>query len=146
VFPAKRFRAADANGSDEARLDDHTTMMAVTTPDLMKMRGAAGEMVRMLKTLGNEDRLMLLCELARGERCVGELEESLAIRQPTLSQQLGVLRSGGLVAGRREGKHIYYTVADPQAVQLLRSLEQLYCGSTGAAPSSPDQRRKGPRK
>ena len=111
--------------------------MAAKTPDPTKMRNAAGEVVRMLRTLGNQDRLMLLCELARGERCVGELEENLAIRQPTLSQQLGVLRSEGLVAGRREGKHIYYTVADPQALRLLRSIEKLFCGPTATPSRSP---------
>ena len=121
-------------------------MSTATIPDIRRMRGAAGEVVRMLKTLGNEDRLLLLCELARGERCVGELEENLAIRQPTLSQQLGVLRSGGLVAGRRDGKHIYYTVADPQAVRLLRSLEHMFCGPASAEAHSPSSDRKGIRK
>jgi DNA-binding transcriptional ArsR family regulator len=118
--------------------------MAATTPDLTKMRGAASEVVRMLRTLGNQDRLFLLCELARGERCVGELEENLAIRQPTLSQQLGVLRSEGLVAGRREGKHIYYTVADPQALRLLRSLEKLFCEPKSAPTRSSLPKTRGP--
>jgi DNA-binding transcriptional ArsR family regulator len=121
-------------------------MTATTTPDLAKMRGATGEIVRMLRTLGNQDRLILLCELARGERCVGELEENLAIRQPTLSQQLGVLRSEGMVAGRREGKHIYYTVADPQALQLLRSLERLFCGPSATPSHSLLSKTRGPRK
>ena len=111
-------------------------MTPATLPDSARMRDAAHDVVRMLKAIGNQDRLMLLCELARGERCVGELEENLAIRQPTLSQQIGVLRTEGLVAGRRDGKHIYYRVADPQALRLLRSLEQVFCGG-GAAPPAP---------
>jgi len=113
-------------------------MNAATLPDIAKMRDAADDVVRMLKALGNQDRLMLLCELARGECCVGDLEENLAIRQPTLSQQLGVLRTEGLVAGRRDGKHIYYRVADPQALRLLQSLEQVFCagGDSTSSPSS----------
>lgn len=118
-------------------------MSAATSPDAARMRDAADDVVRMLKAVGNQDRLMLLCELARGERCVGQLEENLAIRQPTLSQQLGVLRTEGLVAGRRDGKHVYYRVADPQALQLLRSLEQVFCARPTPATSPTISRKKG---
>lgn len=121
-------------------------MSSVTSPDPARMRNAADDVVRMLKALGNQDRLMLLCELARGERCVGQLEENLAIRQPTLSQQLGVLRTEGLVCGRRDGKHIYYRVADPQALRLLRSLEQVFCTRRAPAPSPSTSRNQGTRR
>lgn len=113
-------------------------MTSATLPDTERMRGAAASVVRMLKAFGNEDRLLLLCELSRGERCVGELEENLAIRQPTLSQQLGVLRAEGLVTWRRDGKHIHYRVADAQALRLLRQLEQVFCDrGKPSPPSSP---------
>ena len=59
--------------------------------------------------------------------CVGDLETHLDIRQPTLSQQLGVLRNEGVVATRREGKNIYYSVADPNLLQILEVLYRLYC-------------------
>jgi ArsR family transcriptional regulator len=94
-------------------------------PELL--RQAAGQAVSALKALGNEDRLLLLCQLAQGEMCVSDLEETLDIRQPTLSQQLGVLRNEGLVATRRDGKRIYYSVADPNALKLLELLYRLYC-------------------
>lgn len=91
------------------------------------LRGAAGHAVAALKILANEDRLLLLCQLSQGELCVSELEEALDIHQPTLSQQLGVLRSEGVVATRREGKNIYYSVAEPALLEILSVLYRLYC-------------------
>ena len=81
----------------------------------------------MLRVLANENRLLLLCQLSQGERSVGELEEMLGIRQPTLSQQLGVLRSEELVQTRRDGKQIFYRIADERAQQVLETLYRLYC-------------------
>jgi DNA-binding transcriptional ArsR family regulator len=91
------------------------------------MRAGAGQAVAALKALGNEDRLLLLCQLAQGEMCVSDLEAALDIRQPTLSQQLAVLRAEGLVETRREGKHIYYQVADVRMLDMLHLLHRLYC-------------------
>ena len=95
--------------------------------DPVVLRRAAGRAVGALKLLANEDRLLLLCQLSNGEMCVSELEEQLEIRQPTLSQQLGVLRNEGVVATRREGKNIYYSVADPALLEILAVLYRLYC-------------------
>ena len=91
------------------------------------LRGAIGQAVTTLKLLANEDRLLLLCQLSQGEKCVGELEEQLGIRQPTLSQQLGVLRGEGVVDSRRQGKNIYYSVTDPALLEILAVLYRLYC-------------------
>lgn len=101
----------------------------MSTPDLnmKQMREAAGQATAMLRVLANEDRLLLLCQLTQGEACVSELEELLEIRQPTLSQQLGILRSEEIVSTRREGKKIYYKVSHPRAVSLLTTLYGLYC-------------------
>ena len=98
-----------------------------TDLDTARLRDAASSAVRVLKLLANEDRLLLLCQLSQGERCVSELEEQLGIRQPTLSQQLGVLRSEGQVNTRRDGKNIYYSVANPAALEILALLYRLYC-------------------
>lgn len=95
--------------------------------DLELLRGSATQAVGVLKLLANEDRLMLLCLLSRGERCVSELEQQLGIRQPTLSQQLAVLRSEAAVSTRREGKNIYYSVAEPAMLEILTLLYRLYC-------------------
>ncbi|OSZ64632.1 helix-turn-helix transcriptional regulator [Hydrogenophaga sp. IBVHS2] len=91
------------------------------------MQAAAGEACRLLKVLSNPDRLLILCRLAEGEMSVGQLEESLGIRQPTLSQQLTVLREEALVATRREGKHIHYRIDSPQALAVMQVLHQQFC-------------------
>lgn len=104
-------------------------MALMTAPDLNveQMREAAGQATAMLRVLANEDRLLLLCQLTQGEVCVSELEELLGIRQPTLSQQLGILRSEEIVSTRREGKKIFYQVSDSRAVSVLATLYGLYC-------------------
>lgn len=81
----------------------------------------------MLKALANPDRLLLLCQLSQGERNVTELEQLLGIQQPTLSQQLAVLRREGLVATRREGKQIYYRISSSEALAVITTLYQLFC-------------------
>ena len=94
-------------------------------PELM--RSNAGQAVATLKLLANEDRLLLLCQLSQGESSVGELEQQLGIRQPTLSQQLGVLRAVQVVSTRRQGKSIFYSVSDPALLEILSLLYLLYC-------------------
>ena len=91
------------------------------------LRSAAGQAVGALKLLGNVERLLLLCQLSQGELCVSDLEEVLGIHQPTLSQQLGVLRNEGVVSTRREGKNIFYSVADPAMLEIVAVLYRLYC-------------------
>ena len=91
------------------------------------LRQGAGRAVAVLKLLANEDRMLLLCQLSQDERCVSELEAQLGIHQPTLSQQLGVLRNEGVVDTRREGKNIFYSVADPALLDILAVLYRLYC-------------------
>jgi len=98
-----------------------------TVIDPARLRKAAGQAVGALKVLANEDRLLLLCQLSQGEMCVSDLEESLDIHQPTLSQQLGVLRTEGVVNTRRDGKYVYYSVADPDVMQVLELLYRVYC-------------------
>jgi ArsR family transcriptional regulator len=95
--------------------------------DMLALRQAAGEAVAALKALGNPVRLLLLCQMSQGEISVGELETQLDIHQPTLSQQLGVLRREGVVNTRRDGKKIFYSVADERLLALLRTLYTLYC-------------------
>lgn len=94
---------------------------------LQELRAHASEAVALLKLLGNEDRLMLLCQLAQEPRTVGELEALTGVGQPTLSQQLGILRRQGLVSTEREGKFIRYQIADERALQLMHSIHALFC-------------------
>lgn len=95
--------------------------------DAEVLRGAAARAVGVMKVLANEDRMLLLCQLSQGEMCVSELEAQLDIRQPTLSQQLGVLRNEGVVTTRRQGKNIFYAVAGPALLEILALLYRIYC-------------------
>lgn len=97
--------------------------------DPVQMRASAMKACSLLKTLGNADRLLLLCQLTQGEFCVSELEAILGIQQPTLSQQLGILRDAGMVSTRREGKQIYYAIVSEEAAKVMRVLYELYCGN-----------------
>jgi DNA-binding transcriptional ArsR family regulator len=98
-----------------------------TAIDLESMHESAENACRLMKALANPDRLMLLCRLSQGETSVGELEAELGIPQPTLSQQLTVLRQEALVETRREGKHIFYSVRSKQALAVLKVLYEQYC-------------------
>ena len=96
---------------------------------LQDMQQAAQRACRLLKVLSNPDRLMILCQLSQGEMRVGELEVALGIGQPTLSQQLTVLREEELVSTRREGKNIYYQLSSPQALALIEVLYAQFCAT-----------------
>ena len=99
--------------------------------ELGAMREAADDACALMKVLSNPDRMLLLCQLSEGEKNVGELQELLGIMQPTLSQQLAVLRDERLVETRREGKNIYYRIASPQAMAVLQVLYAQFCAPTG---------------
>jgi ArsR family transcriptional regulator len=95
--------------------------------DLDAMRQAAEKARGLLKVLSNPDRLLLLCQLTQGEQCVSDLESALDIHQPTLSQQLGVLRDEQLVHTRRDGKQIFYSIASKEAQAVMQALYDVYC-------------------
>jgi DNA-binding transcriptional ArsR family regulator len=99
----------------------------VSSIDPQRMRLAAAKAASILKSMANEDRLLLLCHLSQGEASVSEMEAALGIAQPTLSQQLGVLRRQAMVMTRRDGKQIFYRVAAPDVLTLLSTLYALYC-------------------
>ncbi len=115
----------------------HPTHQRIPKPDLAALQVSAEKACSLLKVLANADRLVLLCRLAQGEFCVGELEEDLGIRQPTLSQQLTVLRTEGLVDTRREGKHIYYRLISEDAEAVMQVLHSRLCGATPHTPAAP---------
>ena len=96
------------------------------------MEARAQEAALLLKVMAHPVRLMLACTLAEGELSVGELERQLGIHQPTLSQQLGVLRQNGIVETRREGKQIFYSLTAAKAARLVRALYDIYCGEEEA--------------
>lgn len=81
----------------------------------------------LLKMMGNERRLMILCQLGRGEKSVSELEGLIGLKQSALSQHLAKLRAERLVTTRRESQTIYYTLASNEITQLIETLYGLYC-------------------
>ncbi len=95
--------------------------------DLNRMVDNAKRASDFLKALAHESRLMILCILAEGEKSVGELEEILDLRQPTVSQQLARLRAEGLVAARRNGKSIHYTLASDEARVIIGAIYDVFC-------------------
>src|SRR5450631_2143650 len=102
---------------------------AADAADLKKLTRQAGEAANLLKLLGNEKRLLILCFLAaRGEMTVGELVDVVKLSQSALSQHLAKLRADGLVAFRRTAQTLHYRVVDRRALQLLQVLKQIYCG------------------
>jgi DNA-binding transcriptional ArsR family regulator len=96
---------------------------------LKKLARQAGDAAQLLKLLGNEKRLLILCFLmVRGEMTVGELVGVIKLSQSALSQHLARLREDGLVVFRRTSQTLHYRVADTRAVRLLQVLKEIYCG------------------
>ena len=101
-----------------------------TDLEITSMRDSAELVVGVLKSLANTDRLLILCHLAQQELNVSQIEEITDIKQPTLSQQLMMLRKSDVVTTRRDGKQIYYSIKDANLVQVLNTLYQLYCNQS----------------
>ncbi len=108
------------------------TATTLDPADAQRLHQSAESACQLLKALANTDRLMLLCQLAQGELNVGELEACTGIAQPTLSQQLAVLRREELVETRREGKQVYYRIASHQALAVIETLYRLFCAEASA--------------
>lgn len=97
------------------------------TQDLERLVDNAKRASNFLKALAHEGRLMILCNLAEGEKSVSELEDILSLRQPTVSQQLARLRADGLVSTRRDGKAIYYSLASQEARVVIGAIYDVFC-------------------
>lgn len=106
--------------------DSKPAKAASINPEAMREHG--GDASRLLKTLANEKRLMMLCLLVDGERSVGGLNAELDLSQSALSQHLAVLRADGLVETRREAQTIYYSIASGPARRVIETLHDIYCG------------------
>ena len=92
-----------------------------------ELRSQAGEAASFLKSIANDRRLIILCELVKGERTVGELEAVAGLSQSALSQHLARLREARLVKTRRESQSIYYSLADPGVSKVIGVLHDVYC-------------------
>jgi len=98
-----------------------------------QMHAHAAEAAGLMKALGNENRLMILCVLADSERTVGDLNELIPLSQSALSQQLARLRRQGLVKTRREAQTIFYSLTDGPASRITHLLHDIYCRPTEQA-------------
>jgi DNA-binding transcriptional ArsR family regulator len=94
-----------------------------------EMAEHASDAAGLMKALGNESRLMILCMLADEERSVGELNQTIPLSQSALSQQLARLRQQGIVKTRRESQTIYYSLAEGPADRIIHLLHDIYCGN-----------------
>jgi DNA-binding transcriptional ArsR family regulator len=103
------------------------TLDTISAKDLKAMRKHAGAAATMMAALSHEARLRVLCDLVGNERTAGELVERSGLSQSALSQHLARLREEGLVATRREGQSIFYSLAHPDAARILTVLHDIYC-------------------
>lgn len=101
------------------------------------MLAAADEASGLLKALANRHRLIIICQLIEKERSVGELAALLKLRDSTVSQHLALLRRDGLVAARRDGQTIWYSIGSKPARELVRTLYRVYCGPSALCPPKP---------
>lgn len=96
--------------------------------DLARMQAHAGEAATLLRTLANEQRLLVLCHLVDGEQGVSALLARVELSQSALSQHLAVLREAGLVQARREAQQVFYSLVPGPAQQVMATLHSIYCG------------------
>jgi DNA-binding transcriptional ArsR family regulator len=102
-------------------------MLDTAQIDLVILRQSAGRAAALLRLLGNEHRLLILCQLGDGELSVGQLQSLVGLSQSALSQHLARMREQGLLATRREAQTIYYRVADPAALRVIVTLAEIFC-------------------
>ncbi|QBJ80117.1 helix-turn-helix transcriptional regulator [Aquitalea sp. USM4] len=90
------------------------------------LKETARQVADKFKILGNPDRLCLLYNLLHGEKTVAQLGSLSCLRQPSLSQQLTVLRLNGVVATRKEGRSIFYSIQDKNIAAMLKTIKNTY--------------------
>jgi len=102
-------------------------MFDLSQHDITQFEAQAGAAAKLLRALANERRLMILCQLAEGERSVGQLLTRVGLSQSALSQHLAVLREEGVVATRRESQLVWYRISDPAALKVVSTLAEIFC-------------------
>jgi ArsR family transcriptional regulator, virulence genes transcriptional regulator len=109
-----------------------STIPANRRPALGEMKAHAADAAELLKALGDEQRLLVLCSLAEGALTVGELNRRVALSQSALSQHLAKLREAGLVETRREAQTIHYSLASGPVTAVMSTLRDIYCAPAAA--------------
>jgi DNA-binding transcriptional ArsR family regulator len=111
--------------------EKNTEKQGDVIPSVEQMRLHAPDAAGLMKALGNESRLMILCSLTEGELSVGQLNEIIPLSQSALSQQLARLRTQGLVETRRDSQTIFYSLSAGPAEQVIQLLHDIYCAVPG---------------
>jgi DNA-binding transcriptional ArsR family regulator len=101
--------------------------VGLTRVEVARLRGSAVRVTDLLKAMANPSRLMILCQLAEGEKSVGEMESVIGLSQSGLSQHLAVLRRKRIVATRREAQSIFYSLASTEVEEIMASLYRIFC-------------------
>ena len=104
-----------------------STATSVRAADMVKLEANALRASILLKAMANPIRLLVLCQIAQGERSVGELEEAVGLSQSALSQHLAVLRKRHVVTARRDGQTIFYSLTSSEAVSVMGTLYDVFC-------------------
>ena len=104
---------------------------------LGELQGNAERAAKLLKAMSNPARLVVLCQLASGERSVGELERAVGLSQSGISQHLAVLRREGVVSSRRVRQTVLYSLASREVVAVMATLYSLFCSQGAALPAAP---------
>ena len=118
------------NSQALAKTSTRTPAKPQTKPrdlDIETMLSNARMASEFLKALSHEARLVILCLLVDGEKSVTEIEQTLSLRQPAVSQQLARLRADGLVDTRRDGKSVYYSLAKAEVRDVIMALHAAFC-------------------
>ena len=111
--------------------------------DILALKDKSGQASRLLKSLANDRRFLILCHLSENEKSVGELERLVDLSQSALSQHLARLRRDNLVQTRRVAQTIFYSIASPEADAVLQTLYKLYCtDDTSTAQTTADTGRR----
>ena len=111
-----------------------TRRVAASAPTMAAAMAAQAELAAdLLKAMAHPQRLRVLCLLVEGERSVGEINRDIELSQSALSQQLAKLRDEGLVATRKEAQTVFYSLAAGPALEVIRTLHDVYCPGTTPA-------------
>lgn len=101
-----------------------------------QLRAIACEVSEFLKQLANEQRLVILCHLADGEKSVRELQDLLGLDQSSTSQHLARLRKQGIIQARKDSQSNYYSICDEKVLQIIQLLHEIYCSDPDTSPES----------
>ena len=101
--------------------------VGLTRVEVARLHRSAVRVTDLLKAMANPSRLMILCQLAEGEKSVGEMESVIGLSQSGLSQHLAVLRRKRIVATRREAQSIFYSLASTEVKEIMASLYRIFC-------------------